>query len=155
MVKIGKAFVSLDSVEAVAPIKGETGYAIFLISGHIVRLHDVTEADVVTALTCGGMLDPPCEPPPKSFRSLCLALTVDELAELRDVLDSGYQFVAKDANGQVFAYSRAPRKGQSSWINDDVASRVKKLRHGVYAALSFEDAEPICIWKVIAEEKNL
>lgn len=57
MVKLGDAFVSLDSVELIAPARDGSGYSVFLACGRIINLRNVTEIDVIQVLNGAGSPD--------------------------------------------------------------------------------------------------
>lgn len=146
MVKLGDAFIELSAVEAIAPIRDSSGYAVFLTGGRIMNLNDVTEDEVMRVLNDSGYLDlaiPAALP-------VVAKLTPPERAELSNVYVRGYRFVAKDQNGSTYAYTELPIRGERSWVNDDERSNVFRLRND-FADLDFTDEAPLDLAHLFAE----
>lgn len=147
MVKLGDSFIELSAVEAIAPIRDSIGYAVFLTGGRIMNLNDVTEGEVMRVLNDSGYLDlaiPAALP-------VVAELTPPERAELSNVYIRGFRYAARDRGGAVFAYTKCPAKGETSWINDDDESAVWRLRNS-YDCLSFMDAAPLDLAGLFAED---
>jgi len=126
------------------PVNG--GYSIYLSTGHAILIRPLTEDALTEALTQAGYLDPPEE---DAVAPLSTCFTEAELKSLADAYRNDYHWIAKDANGKVFAYEREPRKGDRSWLNDDSVSDVIPLKAGEYAALSFKDIAPLHIGTIM------
>lgn len=147
MVKLGDAFIELSAVEAITPIRDGGGYAVFLTGGRIMNLSDVTENEVAQVLSESGYLEIADSGP----ALVACWPSVAEWLELRHAFDFGYRYVAKDQSGSVFAYTRPPMKGQSSWLNDDDASKVLRLKNE-FASLAFSDPAPMDIAWLFEED---
>ena len=135
MIKIGHAWVDMSAVSAICENRSESGYSMFLNSGRIIGLPDVTEEEVVEVLVRCGMID-----------GLAVGIdmavfTVEELAELEEVFRHGLRWIAQDPDGKTFAYESKPVKLSSGWADSD--NLACRLKAGDYDALDFEDAEPV------------
>lgn len=143
MIKIGHAWVDMNAVSAVCENRSEPGWSLFLNSGRIVGLPDVTEADVIQALERCGLSEEDGENPPASFSEA-------EYAELHRAYVDGYFWAAQDSNGHTYAYTEKPEKGSFAWRSE--AAGILRLKAGDYDALSFEDAEPLELAALFAQE---
>ena len=152
MVKLGDVYVDLNVVDAIAPMRGVVrGYTLFLSSGRNMDVAGVTEEEVETVLIAGGLL----EPDPEETGRLLLRdkdFSSEELEELLKANARGFLYLAKDSGGQVYAYTEEPRKGEKSWLNDDMVSRTLRMRAGNYDILSFDDVLPIFIPTIFEED---
>lgn len=152
MVKLGDAYVDLNAVDAIAPMRGVVrGYTIFLSSGRNMDIADVTQEEVEAVLVAEGLLEPgPNETGRLLFRDK--DFSNEELAELMTAVARGFLYLAKDSGGQVYAYTEEPQKGEKSWLNDDTISRTLRMRAGNYDILSFDDVVPIFIPAIFEED---
>lgn len=72
----------------------------------------------------------------------------------------GFRYIAKDADGAVYAFTERPGKGLEAWGGNGEYFSVKVLRSGVFDAISslvsWSDTEPLCIAEALeqAEEAN-
>ena len=151
MVKLGDVYVDLNTVDAIAPMRGVIrGYTLFLSSGRNMDVAGVTEQEVETILIAAGLLESDLEETgrlllrDKDFSS-------KELEELLKANACGFLYLAKDSGGQVYAYTEKPRKGEKSWLNDDTVSRTLRMTAGYYDILSFDDVLPIYIPTIFEE----
>jgi len=135
MVRIGHAWVDMNAVSAICEIRGESGYSMFLNSGRIIGLPDVTEEEVLQVLEACGLIEG--DAPTIDMT----VFTVDELVELEEVFRHGLRWIAQDSDGKTFAYETKPEKLSGGWADSDNLAR--RLRAGDYDALDFEDAEPV------------
>lgn len=151
MVKLGDAYVDLNAVDAIVPMRGVMGgYSVYLTSGRFFDLPGLTEGEVEPVLETAGLLEPDVE---ETGRLMLRDkdFSGEELAELLKANARGFLYVAKDSGGQVYAYSEEPTKGQNSWINDDSVSHTLRMKAGNYDILSFEDALPVFIPAIFGE----
>lgn len=143
MVRIGHAWVDMNAVSAICEIRGESGYSMFLNSGRIIGLPDVTEAEVIHVLEACGLIEG--DAPAIDMT----VFTVDELAELEETFRHGLRWIAQDSDGKTFAYETKPEKLSGAWAaTDNFACRLKA---GDYDALSYEDAEPVDLKAVFTQ----
>lgn len=152
MVKIGDAYVDLNAVDAIVPMRGVMdGYCVYLSSGRFFDLPGLTEGEVESVLETSGLFEPECE---ETGRLLLrdADFSSAELAELLKAAARGFLYLAKDSGGQVYAYSEEPKKGQASWINDDSTSRTLRMKAGSYDVLTFEDVLPVFIPAIFEED---
>ena len=152
MVKLGDAYVDLNAVDAIVPMRGVMdGYSVYLSSGRFFDVSGLTEGEVESVLEAGGLFEPECE---ETGRLLLrdTDFTGEELAELLKATARGFFYLAKDSGGQVYAYSEEPKKGQASWINDDTVSRTLRMNAGNYDVLSFDDVVPMYIPAIFEED---
>lgn len=141
MIKIGHAWVDMGSVSAICENRSESGYSMFLNSGRIIGLPDVTEEEVIQVLEVCGLIE-------GDAPAVDMAVfTVDELVELEETFRHGLRWIAKDSDGKTFAYRLKPEKDSHTWADDEVT--VYRLKAGDYDALSFEDSEPVDLMDVL------
>jgi len=65
---------------------------------------------------------------------------------LRDLMKMGYEYIAKDKDGSLYAYSRSPIKKGCAW-NFDRASNIDKLNDislvsRIFPDIEWENVEP-------------
>lgn len=147
MIRLGNAILNEDYIAAIRPANFKSffeqeesveGVIVHFSSGASLHVNaSVVEAGKV--LERVGLIEPV---EPKVSESV--KLLDSEIYDLMAMYYAGFSFVAKDANGKVYAFSSRPTKGKTSWLNDDQNSWVRRLP-GEFAALSFEDAEPLDI----------
>lgn len=135
MIRIGHTWVDMNAVSAICENRSESGYSLFLNSGRIIGLPDVTEEEVIRVLEACGLIEGYA---PATDMTV---FTVDELVELEEVLRHGLRWIAQDVDGKTFAYRHKPEKGSTGWM--DGTSTVLRLKAGDYDALSFDDSEPV------------
>lgn len=145
MIKIGHAWVDMGSVSAICENRSEPGYSMFLNSGRIIGLPDVTEDEVIQALERCGLSEEDGEIPPASFSEA-------EYAELHRAYVDGYFWAAQDSNGHTYAYTEKPEKGSFAWRSETAG--IVRLRAGDYAALDFELAEPLSLEAMFVVNTN-
>lgn len=142
MVRIGNVFFEGTAVEAIVPEyitqRGcgravTQGYDIHLAGGSIVPLN-VSEEDLRPLLDEAGYVFPTEAPEPEQSP----LFAEGELVELSNAFRAGYLFAARDGDGKVFAYKGKPEKKGMSWRHDEA-----KRLYRDYAALAFEDTEPL------------
>lgn len=135
MIRIGHTWVDMNAVSAICENRSESGYSMFLNSGRIIGLPDITEEEVVEVLVRCGLIDS-CEV------GIDMAVfTVDELAELEETFRHGLRWIAQDVDGKNFAYLHKPEKRSHGWVA--AGTQAFRLKAGDYDALSYEDAEPV------------
>ena len=144
MIKIGHAWVDMNAVSAICENRSESGYSLFMNSGRIIGLPDVTEEEVIQVLEACGLIGS-CE-----VGTVMGLLTMEELAELKKVFRGGMCWVAQDGNGHTYAYTKKPEKGPFAWRSE--ASAIVRLKAGDYDALSFEDPEPLGLAALFGQE---
>lgn len=135
MIKLGHAWVDMNAVSAICENRGESGWSLFLSSGRIVGLTDVTEEEVVQALERCGMI----EETPTAID--IYNLTAGELEELAEAARDGFLWAAQDKDGKSFAYPVSPVKRSSTWMGN--GSGFRRLKAGDYGALSFDQDAPL------------
>ena len=147
MIKIGDVYLDEASIQAImpgtsAPSCGDPAscggsgverrnYTVYLSTGKVIIV-TTSDDELQRLLTRAGLLQQP---------DSCAAdgqFTADELEELASVFRIGYRFAARDHDGKVFAYKGKPIKGKYTWQHDEA-----KRLHCDYAALAFEDVEPL------------
>ncbi len=64
-----------------------------------------------------------------------------EISQINDLASEGFLYIAKDSNGQVFAYYEKPRKRSASWEVAGEGLTAKRVK-GTFDVLSFDDDEP-------------
>lgn len=143
MIRIGHTWVDMNAVSAICENRSESGYSLFLNSGRIIGLPDVTEEEVLQVLEACGLIggDAPVVD--------MAVFTVDELMELEEKFRHGLRWIAQDIDGNTFAYETKPEKLSGGWAATD--NFVCRLRAGDYDALSFEDSEPVDLKAVFTQ----
>lgn len=70
----------------------------------------------------------------------------------------GFRYIAKDADGAVYAFTERPGKGLEAWGGNGEYFSVKVLRSEVSAAISalvnWNDDEPLCIAEALEQAEE-
>ncbi len=133
MIKIGECYFSRDQIAAIKPCADGENADVYLVNGAVITARVWTD-EVQDLLGRAGILQVV-----SSVEDFSIP-TADELA-LRSAYEAGCLFVAKDKNGQVFAYKGKPKRGKIDWM---YSSDLTPLRlRGDFDFLSFEDEEPL------------
>lgn len=91
---------------------------------------------MVDALAEAGQLYTPAEPdPPIEMSDL-------ELGFLMQAVDDGYRYIARDENGQLYAYQGKPRKDGPEWMTDQIEEKPERMCEELFDFVDFDDAEP-------------
>ena len=91
---------------------------------------------MVAALAEAGQLYTPAEPdPPIEMSDL-------ELDFLMQADDEGYKYIARDYNGQLFAYKDKPHKDGQEWMAYAPAAEPERMCDELFDFVDFDDAEP-------------
>lgn len=146
MIKLGNVIVNEELVQAFEPWReddAERGCRVLLRSGREILAADVFMAEVCQALENAGVLAPtgPSFQPPRRVFSEA------ERAELRQAARDGYYYAAKDKTGIVYVFRERPEKHGAYWGRADGTSDSRRLKLD-YEALSFEDADALCLLDV-------
>lgn len=151
MIRVGNAILNEDLVAAIRPVdedgmlvpeEASVLVVVDLAGGQEIGVH-ATMAEVRQALEQAGVLD-------VERAVLQLALKEKEIKVLRTIHRENFHFVARDADGKLFAYTAKPSKGKRTWMNDDETSTVLRIRAEI-DCLSFEDEEPLDLDMLFAE----
>ena len=76
---------------------------------------------------------------------------------LRDINKDGYKYIAKDKNGELFAYANKPNKREKAWVYDGAyetyAYQKISIVSFIFTDIKWEDEEPFRItytnWKEV------
>ena len=82
-------------------------------------------------------------------------LTEDEIATLRQLRDKGYQYIARDGDGKIFAYRAEPSKGGFGWrVLVSGMEGAQRILVG-FDFLKWDDAHPLCITATLQAQENI
>lgn len=129
MIKIGNTLINPAEISAIYPSESTPGKVwISLRSGRTVWTMASME-EVTKALLDAGELEN--DMPPDQ---------VEQLNMLLQLYAEGYRYIARDENGQLFAYEWMPYKEESCWTVED--GQTKALDSGPFLGIQWEDDEP-------------
>lgn len=140
MIKIGDVYLDEASIQAIMPGASAQpcgnpdkirNYSVYLTTGKVIIIA-TSATELQQLLISAGLLQQP------ETYAADGQFTAEELEELATVFRLGYRFAARDHDGKVFAYKGRPVKGKCTWQHDEA-----KRLHCDYAALAFEDVEPL------------
>lgn len=98
---------------------------------------------MVAALAEAGQLYTPAEPdPPIEMSDL-------ELGFLMQADDEGYKYIARDRNGQLFAYKDEPHKDGPEWMTYAPAAEPERMCDELFDFVDFDDDEPTKIAELL------
>ena len=98
---------------------------------------------MVAALAEAGQLYTPAEPePPIEMSDL-------ELGFLMQAVDDGYRYIARDENGQLYAYQGKPHKDGPEWMIDQIEEKPERMCDELFDFIDFDDAEPTKIAELL------
>lgn len=147
MIQFGDMFVDEASIVAIEPrpavMPADPKVMIYLKNGRVLTTN-VSMDEVRWVLTAAGYLDQPDAPLPVSN-----LFSDAELAELKQAMQDGFFFAAKDKTGLVYTFRELPEKHGAYWGEADGTRDSRRLSLE-YKAMSFEDAEPLYIPSVFA-----
>lgn len=129
MIKIGNTLINPAEISAIYPSESTPGKVwISLRSGRTVWTMASME-EVTKALLDAGELEN--DMPPDQ---------VEQLNMLLQLYAEGYRYIARDENGQLFAYEAVPYKDEACWCVRD--GNTKPLDSGPFIGVQWEDDEP-------------
>lgn len=134
MIKIGNCYLSESQIAAIQPSADGTRADVHLVNGGVLTVK-VLEDDLRDLLGRTGIMQVVSAAEP-------LVMSPSEEFELKSAYENGCLFVAKDKNGQVFAYKEKPQRGKIDWACASDLYSPFRLR-GDFDFLSFEDEEPL------------
>ena len=137
MIKIGDGWFEETEIVAVRPQASGTGVRITIRDcGDICSTATMEEAEA--ALREAGIIPEEDEP----FAPL---LPEGARAELANLYEAGYEWVARDRDGRCYAFYEKPVKRGAYWEIEDGATAAASIRTGEVACLDWEDREPTFI----------
>ena len=90
---------------------------------------------IIDALSSTGQLYSPAEP------DFPIELSDPEIEALRTVKAQGYQYIARDKHGWLYAYAGCPDKRSCEWIaSDDI--RPQRMKDELFDFIDFDDESP-------------
>ena len=90
---------------------------------------------IIEALSSTGQLYSPAEP------DFPIELSDPEIEALRTVKAQGYQYIARDKHGGLYAYAGCPDKGSCEWIDSDDI-RPQRMKDELFDFIGFDDESP-------------
>ena len=63
--------------------------------------------------------------------------------------DEGYKYIARDRNGQLFAYKDEPHKDGPEWMTYAPAAEPERMCDELFDFIDFDDAEPTKIAELL------
>lgn len=103
LIKIGDCWVDPNEIAAIFPtadLPSTPKVGITLRSGGSTWVEATMDEAEAALIDAGVIEDPAADAPPE--------LTEEECAELQDFYDQGFEYLARDADGRLFAYKGKP-----------------------------------------------
>lgn len=137
LIKIGEAYFDEACIAAIAPkgVGGDT-FAVFLTTGQTVHT-DACREEIEAALESIGFFSYD-NPEPVSELDTAPKLNAAEMLELMDAQDYGYEWIARDKDGHVRAFSSKPELNGAYWYNSVYPGSDRRLRED-YSFLVWEE----------------
>jgi len=142
LIRFGDAYVAETEIAAIFPSDTtEDKIWIALKSGRMIRCEmDMLDAERV-------MVEQGLVPLDGIEPGAMHLLLLEDLAEL------GFQYLARDENGILFAYKKQPLKGENIWTKNE--GEVLPIREPVFRQdVLWEDAEPSSVSIMLAEARQ-
>ena len=141
MIRFGDAYITESEIAAIFPSDTTDDKVwIALKSGRMIRCEmDMIEAERV--MVEQGLV--PLDGVEPGAMHLLL---------LEDLAEQGYEYLARDADGMLFAYEQQPVKDENRWTKDD--GEVLLIREPAFRQdVLWEDAEPSSVPIMLAETR--
>lgn len=129
MIKIGNVLVNPEEISAIYPSEGTEGKSwISLKNGRTVWTMSPMD-EIAQILLDAGELDGNMTPD-----------QIEQINLLLQLYAEGFRYIARDENGQLFAYEAMPYKDEACWCVSD--GETKALDSGPLLGIQWEDDEP-------------
>lgn len=137
LIKIGEAYFDEACIAAIAPkgIGGDT-FAVFLTTGQTVHT-DACREEIEAAVESLGFFSYD-NPEPVFELNTAPKLNAAEMLELMDAQDCGMEWIARDKDGHVKAFSAKPILQGAYWYDSAEDWNVRRL-HEDYGFLVWEE----------------
>ena len=145
MFKIGNAFLNESDILAIAPNK-LNGFTAFLSSGAQVSF-DASEADIRAALSEAGLVD----------GGELVAANPEEIAELINLDEQGFRYIARDKTDKAYAYRVEPKRSGAYWDVSQLGSKEDAASVSLHSDFDFLtcDNSPIVICDILEAQNEL
>lgn len=146
LIKIGNAFIDPAEIAAVTGERGSSSFPdaavhrlfIYLRCGDACWI-DATMDEAEAALIDAGYIESPYPEEP-------VELDPQDAVHAADLLADGYQWLARDGDGNLYAYLVRPERDGAYWGEGLTYPAAKRLRDG-FGFVREEDEEP---WEIAA-----
>lgn len=142
MIKLGDYIVNEDVVVLVKPTEGGKATSILLKYTAEIRIEMPFEEAVGCFIEAGIL--------PGAAGTDVVQVPSEDVLALTQLHREGFRYLARDYDGKLFAYGRAPSKGVLGWRADDREGSPKRVSKGC-AFVTWDDEQPLSITAMLQD----